>query len=70
VKIFGHGHGDADGERIGVLAVAVEDEVAGDSALGNVDCGAGGPAEGNGREDVADAGVGDAVTAGVEMSSE
>ena len=43
----------------GLLAsVAVEDEVAGDGALGDADGGAGGADEGDGGGDVADGGVG------------
>jgi len=46
VKIFGHGNGDADGQGVRGLAVAVEDEVAGDAPLRDANDGAGGAREG------------------------
>ncbi len=50
-------------------AVAVEDEVAGDGALGDADGGAGGAAEGDGGGDVADGGVGDVAGVRVEVGA-
>ena len=59
VEIFGHGNGDAEVEGVAVSCAAVEDEIAGDGALGDADGGAGGAAEDDGGGDVADGGVGD-----------
>jgi hypothetical protein len=69
MEIFGHGDGDAQRKRVRALAVAVKDEVAGDGSLRYVDGGASGPAEYDGCEDIADAGVRNAMSAGIEMSS-
>ena len=44
VEIFRHGDGDADVERIAFCCVAMEDEIAGDGAVGDADGGAGGTA--------------------------
>ena len=45
VKVFGHGNGDTQWQRVGALAVAVQDEVAGDGSLGHADGCAVGPAK-------------------------
>ena len=44
VEVFCHGDGDADVERIAGVAVAVEDEVAGNGAFRDEDGGASGSA--------------------------
>src|SRR5437899_1362864 len=67
MKIFCHGDGDAEVEGIALGAAAVEDEVAGDGAFGDMDGGAGGAAEGDGGSDVADGGAGDMSAVGVEV---
>ena len=60
MKIFGHGDGYAEVEGVAGVAVAVEDEFAGDGALGDLDGGSGGAAEGDWGGDVSDGDVGEA----------
>ena len=47
----------------------MEDEVAGDGALGDADGGSGGPGEGDGSEGVADGGVRDMAGVRIEMGA-
>ena len=54
VEIFGHGDGYAEVEGVAGVAVAVEDELTWDGTLGDLNCGTGGAAEGDGGGDVAD----------------
>ena len=69
MQVFGHWDRDAEVERIARLPVAVDNEVAGDRALGNLDGGAGGAAEEDGRGDIADGGVGDLGVLRCEVGS-
>jgi hypothetical protein len=59
MEIFGHGNGDAEGQGIAGVTVAVEDEISGDSALGDLNGGAGGAAQGDGGGGVAYGGAGE-----------
>ena len=48
MKIFGHGNGDVEIERIALGGAAAEDDIAGDGAFGDANGGAGGAAENDG----------------------
>ena len=69
MEVFGHRDCYAEVQGIGGGSVAVEDEVAGDAALGDADGGAGGAGESDGSEGVADGCVGDETSVWVEMGA-
>jgi hypothetical protein len=67
MQIFCHGNCDADVEGVAGGCAAVEDEIAGDRALGDADGGAGGTAECDGDSEVADGGARDVVAVRFEV---
>jgi len=67
VEVFGHGDGDAEVERIAGVAVAMQDEVAGDGAFGNLDGGPRRAAEDDGGGGVAEGGAGDSCAVRIEV---